>query len=188
MDTKPLFLPILLGTNRNDRESEKVATYIADHLMNQRDDLETSIVDVRDFAFPLDNYGQDIKEQFPEWVETMSRADGIILVMPEYNHGYPGPMKSVLDLLLPEYNHKVAGLVGVSAGPWGGLRVIENVLPVVRELGLVASAADLQFPKVSSSFTAEGTHVDEKMPGRVDRFCDELVFLGRALRDARMRG
>lgn len=36
----------------------------------------------------------------------MTRADGLVIVAPEYNHGYPGALKSVLDLLLKEYIHK----------------------------------------------------------------------------------
>lgn len=177
-----LRIPILLGTTRQDRQSEKVAALLASHISEQRDDIETVVVDVRDFALPLDNYGQDIKDQFPEWKSIMEQADGLILILPEYNHGYPGPMKSVLDLLLPEYNHKVAGMVGVSMGPWGGTRVIENTLPVLRELGLVASGVDLNFPKVAQAFTDDGALSDPETIGRMDRFLDELVFLGKSLK------
>jgi hypothetical protein len=52
----------------------------------------------------------------------------------------------VLDLLLWEYVHKSVAFVGVSAGPWGGTRVIEAMLPMVRELGLAATFTDLSFP------------------------------------------
>lgn len=183
-----LRIPILLGTTRQDRQSEKVAALLAAHIADTRDDIESVVVDVRDFALPLDNYGQDIKGQFPEWQNLMENADGLILVLPEYNHGYPGPMKSVLDLLLPEYNHKVAGLVGVSAGPWGGVRVIENILPVLRELGLVASSIDLNFARVRDAFGEDGAPTDPKTPERMDRFLDELVFLGKSLRWGRTGG
>jgi NAD(P)H-dependent FMN reductase len=78
--------------------------------------------------------------------ETQStRADGLVIVSPEYNHGYPGALKSVLDLLLKEYIHKSVAFAGVSAGPWGGTRVIEAMLPIARELGLTATFTDLNF-------------------------------------------
>tara|TARA_B100000745_G_scaffold300509_1_gene254843 strand:- start:12145 stop:12699 length:555 start_codon:yes stop_codon:yes gene_type:complete len=177
MTEEKLFIPILLGTNRKDRASEKVASLIASHIADSREDIETAIVDVKDFAFPLDNYGQDIKEQFPQWKETMTRADGLIVVAPEYNHGYPGPLKSVLDLLHhAEYANKVVGFAGVSAGPWGGTRVIENLLPVVRELKLSAIRTDLLFPNV------RGEIENEQTKERIDGFLNDLVFVGKSLK------
>lgn len=177
MTQEKLFIPILLGTNRKDRASEKVASLVAAHITGGRDDIETVVVDVKDFAFPLDNYGQDIKDQFPEWRDTMVRADGLIIVAPEYNHGYPGPLKSVLDLLHhAEYGNKVVGFAGVSAGPWGGTRVIENLLPVVRELKLSAIRTDLLFPM------AQGEIENEQTKERIDGFLNDLVFVGKSLR------
>ncbi len=103
--------------------------------MSARSDIETQLFDVADFALPQDDYGLDIKDRFPQWRDAIIRADGLVIVTPEYNHGYPGALKSVLDLLLKEYIHKAVALVGVSAGAWGGTRVIEAMVPMVRELG-----------------------------------------------------
>jgi NAD(P)H-dependent FMN reductase len=61
----------------------------------------------------------------------------LILVVPEYNHSFPGLLKNVLDTNLKEYIHKAVGVCGVSADPFGGERMIESLLPVLRKLGLV---------------------------------------------------
>jgi hypothetical protein len=74
----------------------------------------------------------------------MDRADALVVVSPEYNHGYSGLLKHVLDSCLKEYIHKAVGIVGVSAGPFGGARVIQNLLPVMRELGLVTIFWDVK--------------------------------------------
>ena len=71
------------------------------------------------------------------FAEKMNRADAVVLVAPEYNRGYLGLLKHVLDTNLAEYIHKAVGVVGVSAGIFGEARMIENLLPVLRELGLV---------------------------------------------------
>lgn len=124
MSSEKLFLPILLGTPRKARESEHVAKWLFSK-MQERGEIETRFFDVREFDLPRDHYGTEIGEQFPEWRDAIIRADGLVIVTPEYNHGYSGAMKSVLDLLPREYIHKAVAFVGVSAGPWGGTRVIE---------------------------------------------------------------
>lgn len=184
MSDKKLFLPILLGTNRKGRQSEHVAKWLFGK-MEERVDIETKFFDARDFDLPQDDYGTEIGENFPEWRDAIIRADGLVLVTPEYNHGYPGVMKSVLDLLLKEYIHKAVGLVGVSASPWGGTRVIEACMPMVRELGLAVTFADLNFPQVQNKFDENGTLLDDAFNKRAADFLDELVWMSGALRWAR---
>ena len=176
-----LFLPILLGTNRKNRNSIHPANWLLGE-MQKREDVETRMFDVSEFALPSHDYGQEIKEQFPEWRDAIVRADGLIIVTPEYNHGYPGSLKAVLDLLLREYVHKAVAFVGVSAGPWGGTRVIEALVPMARELGLAVTFADLNFPKVQNTFDAEGKLLDMAYEKRAADFLDELVWMARTLK------
>jgi NAD(P)H-dependent FMN reductase len=124
----------------------------------------------------------EIGDDFPEWRDAIIKADGLVIVTPEYNHGYPGILKSVLDLLLKEYIHKTVAFVSVSAGPWGGTRVCEALLPVVRELGLAVTFTDLQFPSVRSKFDEAGNLLDPAYERRVTGFLDELVWMGRTLK------
>jgi len=181
LNTSPVFLPILLGTNRRLRRSVHVARWLHGAML-ARPDIETELVDVADFALPQGDYGMDIKDQFPQWRDTIVRADGLVIVTTEYNHGYPGALKSVLDLLLKEYVHKAVALVGVSAGPWGGSRVIEALVPMVRELGLAVTFTDLQFPTVQSKFDDTGKLLDAAYENRVRTFLDELVWMSRTLK------
>jgi NAD(P)H-dependent FMN reductase len=181
MKEDALSIPIVLGTNRKDRHSENVAKWVLSK-MQDRDEIEPELFDVRDFDLPTDHYGTEIGKDFPKWRDAIINADGLVIVTPEYNHGYPGVLKSVLDVLLKEYIHKAVGFVGVSAGPWGGTRVIEAMVPMVRELGLVVTFTDLQFPKVKSKFDESGKLLDEAYEKRVEGFLDELVWMGKTLR------
>jgi NAD(P)H-dependent FMN reductase len=150
--------------------------------MQKRAEIQTSLFDASNFALPQDDYGQEIKLLFPEWRDTIIQADGLVIVSPEYNHGYPGALKAVLDLLLKEYIHKAVAFVGVSAGPWGGTRVIEALVPMVRELGLAVTFTDLNFPFVQRTFDAEGKLLDQAFEKRANDFLDELVWMSRALK------
>jgi NAD(P)H-dependent FMN reductase len=176
-----LFLPVLLGTNRKQRNSVHPAQWLIGE-MEKRSEIRTKLFDVGDFVFPQNDYGQGLKDRFPEWRDAVIQADGLVIVSPEYNHGYPGSLKAVLDLLLREYVHKAAAFVGVSAGPWGGTRVIEALVLTVRELGLAVTFSDLNFPKVQTTFDAEGKLLDPAFEKRAKEFLDELVWMSRTLK------
>jgi NAD(P)H-dependent FMN reductase len=150
--------------------------------MVERPEIESQFFDVRDFELPRDHYGTEIGGDFPEWRDAIVRADGLVVVTPEYNHGYPGALKSVLDLLLKEYIHKAVAFVGVSAGPWGGTRVIEACVPMVRELGLVVTFTDLNFPAAGSKFDDNGNLIDTAYENRIVGFLDELIWMSTTLR------
>jgi len=183
MSNTCLFIPVILGTPRQGRQSEYVAKFIVEQIHLQ-EDLETELIDIRTIAIATDDAGESIKD--PQFSATMERADGLIIVVPEYNHGYPGLLKHVLDTCLKEYIHKAVGLCGVSAGPFGGARVIQNLLPVMRELGLITIFYDLNFGNVQKLFDESGNLIDKPTYiRRMERFMEELVWMSTVLRYGR---
>jgi NAD(P)H-dependent FMN reductase len=178
-----LYLPVILGTPRQGRQSEFVAQFIVEQI-STREEIETELIDIRTLAIAINDAGEAVKE--PSFTAAMERADGLIIVAPEYNHGYPGLLKHVLDTCLKEYIHKAVGICGVSAGPFGGTRVIQNLLPVMRELGLVTIFYDLNFGNVQSLFDESGKLLDKATHiRRLDRFMQELIWMSTVLRYGR---
>src|ERR687886_734626 len=180
--TRLLFMPVILGTPRQGRMSEHVAKFVVEEVA-KRDGVETELIDIRQISISTTDAGESIKD--PEFSATVMRADALIIVAPEYNHGYPGLLKHVLDTNLKEYVHKAVGVVGVSAGIFGGARVIQNLIPVLRELGLVQIFWDVNFTMVGKRFDAEGRLVDEAFLPRIEKFLDELVWMATTLRHGR---
>jgi NAD(P)H-dependent FMN reductase len=178
---RPFFIPVIIGTPRQGRMSEHAARLVHERIA-QRDRIETELIDVATLPIPTDDAGEGAKN--PAFADTMNRADALILVAPEYNRGYPGMLKHVLDTNLKEYVHKAVGVVGVSAGIFGGARVIENLLPVLRELGLVTIFWDVNVNNVRSRFAEDGTLVDESFLA-IDKFLDELLWMAETLRYGR---
>src|SRR3954466_3971074 len=181
--TRPVFVPVVLGTSRQGRRSEPAARFVFDEV-SKREDMTTELIDIRKIRLSMDDAGEALKDS--EFSATVRRADGLILVVPEYNHSFPGLLKHVLDTNLEEYIHKAVGVCGVSAGPFGGARMIQNLLPVLRELGLVTIFWDVYFGSAGKLFDAgTGKITDPAYIGRVKKFLDELVWMSRALRYAR---
>src|SRR4029077_9089163 len=180
--TRPLFIPVILGTARVGRMSQHAAHLIAQEI-GKRPGVETELIDIAQLPLPTNDAGEAIKD--PGFSAAMDRADALVIVAPEYNHGYSGLLKDVLDRCLKEYIHKAVGIVGVSAGPFGGTRVIQNLLPVMRELGLVTIFWDVNFSNVQSSFDGDGKLLDPSYVRRSDKFLKELIWMSRTLRYGR---
>lgn len=183
MNIRPLFIPVILGTVRKGRESENVAKFVFEQV-KKREGVESEFVDIRELKVPPDDAGEQTKD--PKFSETCERADGLVLVVPEYNHGYPGMLKHVLDSNLKEYIHKAVGICGVSAGGFGATRAIENLLPVLRELGLVTIFWDGNFSGARNLFDENG-HIRQEATyvKRLDKFLGELIWMSKVLRYGR---
>jgi NAD(P)H-dependent FMN reductase len=181
-EPRPLNIPVILGTARKGRMSAHAARLVHGELQ-QREGVVTELIDVGSLTHMLDDNGQGTGD--PGFAASMNRADAIVLVAPEYNHAMPGLLKHVLDSCLQEYIHKAAGIVAVSAGPFGGTRVIETSLPVLRELGLVTIFWDVNFGSVGKIFDEKGTLLDPSFIRRTDKFLSELIWMAKTLRYGR---
>ena len=186
-DTRPLTVAVITGTTRRQRVSSHVAALVAE-VGEGIDGVEVIRVDPEDFELPGD--GNDPEGKDARYTAITERADAFFVVSPEYNHGYPGSLKRLLDSELGNYNHKPVAFAGVSATPWGGVRGVEALVGVVREMGLVATAVDCYFANVADLFP-DGVMGDDDRATyarRVERSWDELIWMGRALRTAREAG
>ena len=179
---RPLCIPVILGTTRKGRMSAHAARFVADQI-RQRGNIVTDLIDISELPLPVDDAGEGIKT--PAFSEAMIQADAIVIVAPEYNHSFPGLLKHVLDSCLKEYIHKAAGIVAVSAGTFGGTRVIQSFLPVLRELGLVSIFWDVNFGNVGKVFDESGRLLDQAFVRRTEKFLDELVWMAKTLRYGR---
>jgi len=178
-----MYIPVILGTARAGRQSEKAASFIFEEV--KKAGIETEIIDVQDFRIEAtDNTAEG--PQAKKLSIKIKKADAFIIVSPEYNHGYPGELKMMLDMLYDQYAGKPVGFCGVSAGGLGGARVVEQLRQVVVELHMLPIREALYFPAVQNLFDENGRMKD---PGaykdRIKSFLDELTKYANALRSAR---
>jgi NAD(P)H-dependent FMN reductase len=178
-----MYIPIILGTARTGRQSEKVARYL-EHEVSKRSGIETEILDVADYQPSVTDNTEEIDEA-KRWKAKIEKADGYIIVSPEYNHGYPGELKKVLDLVWGPYDKKPVAICGVSDGVTGGTRVVEQLRQVAVALRMVPINMALYFPKVQELFDEKGDILDDAYAGRVQKMLEELVWYTQALKVAR---
>jgi NAD(P)H-dependent FMN reductase len=183
MDTNQhIFIPVILGTSRQGRMSEHVAKFVVEEVA-KCEGVETEFIDIRQIPISTKDAGESIKD--PKFSATVMRADALIIVVPEYNHSYPGLLKRVLDTNMKEYIHKAVGICGVSVGPFSGTRVIQNLLPVIRELGLATIFWDGNFSSVQTIFDESGKLLEEAYIRRLEKFLKELIWMAKVLQYGR---
>ena len=180
---RPVFLPVIIGTPRQGRLTEPAAKFVFGEA-SKRDDIKTELIDIRKIPIRTDDAGEALKDS--QFCATVERADGLIIVAPEYNHSFPGLLKHVLDTNLKEYIHKAVGICGVSAGAFGGTRMIQSLVPVLRELGLVTIFWDGNFSGAQQLFDEAGNMKDRAAhEKRMDKFIRELIWMSKVLRYGR---
>lgn len=183
-----IYLPVLYGTVREPRHSFGVARFVVREV-GQRASVETRLFDPRDL--PAGNLVERAWEQeeppaaLAEFTREMDRADGFLIVTPEYNFGLPGTLKNLLDYLYDEWNRKPFGVV-TAGGVSGGIRAGEQLREVVAGLGGITVPAYVAVHAVQEAFDEEGPRRDAELwSARIRRLVDELEWYARALRVAR---
>jgi NAD(P)H-dependent FMN reductase len=177
-------IPVILGTAREGRFSDKAANYMLGAV--RKAGIESEILDPRDYRI----ISSDKTLMYPEakrLAEKISKADALIIVTPEYNHGYPGELKMMIDMLYEQYASKPVGLCGVSMGGLGGARCVEQLRQVFAELHMVSIREAIYFSGVRQLFDENGAIKDPLYHDRVKKFLDELVWYAQALKTARAK-
>lgn len=125
-------LKIISGTDRPNANALRVSKYVQEKY--RQEGISTEIIDLKDF--PLDQavggrYGEDLPA-VDNFVEQAITADGLVVVCPEYNGGYPGILKLFIDYLpFPNsLDKKPIAFIGEANGAFGAMRAVEQLQQV----------------------------------------------------------
>lgn len=170
---------IISASVRTGRKSHRVALYFQNFLLKQN--LATvEILDLYAYQFPIFierlKYQPNPSNDVIDFTEKIKKADGVIIVTPEYNGGYPASIKNVIDLLYDEWFRKPIAVSTVSAGPFGGTQVITALLFTLWKIRAWVIPAMFPVAKVEESFTEDGQPVNKAMDDRAITFTNELLW------------
>ena len=179
------YIPIILGSTRRGRQSNKAARFIETHLQKHAQ-VETEILDLAEYDLPIMVERVRMRDDAPvnavRLGEKLRRADAFAIVAPEYNNGYPGVLKNALDSFGPdEYARKPFGFVTVSAGNFGGMMCLVQLRILSLGLGGFPTPASLPISTVQNSFDEDGTPLSERYDKGAAKFVADLVWFAEAI-------
>lgn len=171
---------IIAASVRTGRKSNRVALYLKNYI-EQAKLASVDVLDLQEFNFPVFNerltYLQDLSPAVVEFSERFKAAQGIIVVTPEYNGGYPASLKNVIDLLTGEWKRKPVAISTVSDGDFGGTQVITSLQFSLWKIKAWTVPAMFPVPRVHQSFNEQGIPADkEATDKRAASFLNELLW------------
>jgi NAD(P)H-dependent FMN reductase len=179
-----IHIVLVIGTARAGALTPQAARYTVSELARVPG-VTVEAVNVADHLFSRTIAPWEENEAPRAWKEAAARADAFVIVSPEYNHGYPGELKILLDSLKEEYRGKPALIAGVSSGLFGGTRMADHLKVVLAELKMVTLRNSVHFPMAATFFGADGLPADPAASERMKPAFEELLWYARALKPAR---
>ncbi len=155
-----LHVKIIIASTRPARKGPAVAAWIYE-LFSKKEDLKLELLDLAQVNLPfLDEekhprLKEYVHEHTRNWSKTIEEADAFIIVTPEYNFGYPSPLKNALDFLYLEWNYKPVAFVSYG-GIAGGTRSVQQLKQVVTALKMMPISEDVHIPTFTKYINEQG--------------------------------
>lgn len=177
-------ITVISGTNRPGANTRKIAALAEEKLLDAGE--EVVLLDLVELPMELfDGASYATKPAaFEPFQDAVLAADGILTVIPEYNGACPGIMKYFIDMLrFPESLYeKPAGFIGLSAGPWGAVRAVEQLEMVFQYRHAHLCGRRVFIPNVAAALDPDGGFADPAIERRfgeaVAKFADFCRRLG----------
>ena len=178
-----LHLALLYGSTREGRFCDTVANWLRTQIDLRRDYI-VDAVDPTLLDLPL-RHGGAPSADLVNLQQRIWRADAFVVVVPEYNHGYPAALKHMIDRVASHWQAKPVGFVAYG-GLSGGVRAVEQLRQVFSGLHATPVRDGVYFAQAWDRFEGAGLSRDADASARAARrMLDQLAWYGHALRQAR---
>lgn len=135
-------LKIILASTRPGSIAPALGSWVADTARGSGLFDRVEVLDLAEINLPfLDEphhprLGKYTRPHTLAWSDAVSSADALVIVTPEYNSGFPAPLKNAIDFLHAEWKNKALGVVSYGGGTSGGAGAVRMLRPVTDALGL----------------------------------------------------
>lgn len=187
---KPL-LQVVVASTRPGRVGLPVAEWFRDRAV-AHGAFDVELVDLAKVNLPFfdephhPRLRQYVHEHTRAWSATVERADAFVFVTPEYNYGFPAPLKNALDYLHHEWAYKPAGFVSYG-GVAAGTRAVQMLKQVVTTLKMLPVTEAVAIPFISQLLDEEQrVRPNDVMTAAADTMLTELARLSATLQALRV--
>jgi NAD(P)H-dependent FMN reductase len=176
-----LNLVLIYGSIREGRYCDIIANW-ASAQVRQHQEFALEIVDPAKLSLqPQSDQNPDLQALRA----CLDRADAFIVVTPEYNHGYPAPLKHLIDSVSREWQAKPLAFVSYG-GVSGGLRAVEQLRQVFTELHVATMRNSVSFANAWEQFDDQGRlYAAMRAEKSMEMMLAQLQWWAVALKDAR---
>ncbi len=171
---------MIIGSTREVRKAPSVAAWFAGRVA-RRDDITLTSLDLRDLDLRQDLGDSPGRDTL---LEQLGHADAVVVVTPEYNHSFPGPVKTAFDSAKAQWRAKPVGFVSYG-GVAGGARATEGLRLVAAELHMVSVRTAVGIPLVKTAFDGDELREPDIPSDAADQMLDQLVWWASVLTPAR---
>lgn len=179
----PLRLAVVTGSTREGRLGPTISRWFAGRA-TAHPAFEVELVDLVDVDLPMHLPHHPGEAQI-RYARTIDRADAVVVVVPEYNHGYPASLKQAIDVLHDEWRRKPVGIVSYGARS-GGIRAAEQLRQVFPELEAMTIRESVALANVWDLFDNDGHPREARgLESAAQAMLDQLSWWAGALRAAR---
>jgi NAD(P)H-dependent FMN reductase len=183
-------LEVVIGSTRPGRVGKPVADWFLGEA-RRHGWFRLELVDLAKINLPIfdeprhPRLGQYQHEHTRAWSETVSRADALVFVVPEYNYGFNAATKNAIDYLHREWAYKPVGFVSYG-GVAAGTRAVQMLKQVLTTLRMTPVFEAVNIPFVSQFVGPDGQfRSTEVMNQAAEEMLEELARLEEALRPLR---
>lgn len=155
---------IIVGTNRKNSVSRKIAEYYQKQLTQLGQDSQIlDLADLpEDYAFSALYSNSGKNEAFNEFQRVVDANHKFVFVIPEYNGSFPGALKTFMDgLRYPDtFNNKKAALVGIASGVQGNAVGLSHFSDILSYMGTDVLGLRLKLGQIRQHFNGEDMTFD----------------------------
>ncbi|BAL87891.1 putative NADPH-dependent FMN reductase [Actinoplanes missouriensis 431] len=178
----PPRVAVINSSVREGRFAPRVGAWVHKSLVEAG--VDTDVINLCDLVIPADMSPHPDSASF---AGAIGQADAILIITPEYNHSFPGPLKTAIDAVREQWRAKPVAFVSYG-GMAGGLRAVEALRLVFAELHAVTVRDSVSLHNPWGP--AEDPRVeypDQAATAALHQMMRQLSWWAGALRDARHR-
>jgi len=183
-------LTIIIGSTRPGRAGLPIAEWFIERA-REHGAFEIDVADLAEIALPLMDEPNHPRlhryehQHTKDWSARIAAADAFVFVTPEYNYGYPAPLKNAIDFLHHEWKDKPAGFVSYG-GVAAGTRAVQQLKQVLTTLKVLPVFESVNIPFHAQFIDEDGRlQANEIMEQAATAMLDELVRTEAALHTLR---